>query len=506
MPAMVSAQDGQLIGGLLRELLRSQYERRDARYRQPGQPPQQSGRPMSAKVTKVARFSGQIADESQRLMGLLQRDARRIAGVNSCIDELQRVQARAELMSTRFTKPQRQSVVLDEIRQLDREWRLVSYHLQRVRGLPQSCKTSIDRINGFTTQCCELFDIAPQLNYREIVRLADSLAAEVHHLERDVEYELRSRSKARQLVIQLRRIEAQAKLFSDTAASRGTYDIVVAEFKELVSIWNPISRTLDNLNDRHIDRTVEQINELSRALHEQLWLPMGMNRDHVNHLATITGQRIKRLLDSFSLTMLTELPDGPSILKSARSLNQEISGMCRCVTENATDDILIQHWTSLANSWNEFDHYSEPINSNQLSQLRKEISDNIEAMRQTMGIQLVFDRRAITRSVGELEGIAQQARFHIAQWQRRPGANVDAAMIRSASKLIDDVHHFHEECAGTTSRDRLYQECQQLSRDWSKLRPKLMACRTVDQDALNRISDQATEKLIRLQILLDVPQ
>ena len=50
---------------------------------------------------------------------------------------------------------------------------------------------------------------------------------------------------------------------------------IIGEFKQLMNEWSPLSRTLDSFNDRHIDRTVEQIHEINRSLHQQLWLPVG---------------------------------------------------------------------------------------------------------------------------------------------------------------------------------------------------------------------------------------
>lgn len=135
--------------------------------------------------------------------------------------------------------------------------------------------------------------------------------------------------------------------------------------------------------------------------------------------------------------------------------------------------------------------------------LRKEISALIDAMRQDLGVQLAFDRRTVNRLAAELEGIAEQAQFHLGQWQRRPGASVDADLLRDAQQLTRDCQRLHEQCAGRATQEHLARDCRQLAEDWSCLRPRLLACDGIEGQALRRIADKANARLVRLQVMLD---
>jgi len=501
LPA-AQAQDGSLIGGLLRELLESKIRRREEKRRQLVIPGQQIvvPREIPANIRTARGYCDSFATESQRLVQMLRKQPANIGGVRPCIDELLRLQARAELMSKRFASPLENRVVIEDIRELDRDWRTAQYHLQRVRGLPGVCDKSIERLNTLNTQCCELFDIGPQINRHEIERLAGALSAEIHHLERDVEYEMRG--NVRQVINRLRRAENAAQLLGRAVADGDSYDAVVAEFQDFATKWNDISHVLDKTNNRHIGRTVEEIHGITRAIHEQLWLPVGIDYEHIEHIATATGQRVKLLNDSFSLSMLTQLPDAPSVIRSAQALNQQLTGICACAAKQGAEDQLVQHWAELDSAWREFSLHTDPIDSAEIRRLRTEIAANVDAMRHGLGVQLAFDRGAVVRYAAELEAIALQAQRRVAMWQRRPNARVDAGMIRSAKKLITDCQQLHEGCAGTTSREQLTRDVGRLAKSWSQLRPQLMRCKTVDQRALQRISDDATARLIRLQTVL----
>ena len=513
VPRVAIAQDGRdVLGGLLQELVRSQLERRERKRREsmrpqpgqlaPGQPP--AARPViTQKMRQAQQYCNSFSTECDRLAGLLRRDAQRTPGLRVHLDQVLKLKARSALMSQRFAQPRPESVVMDDIRELDRDWRLAAFQLNQVRGLSSDCQQSVKRLDGYNQQCCKLYDIAPQVDRRELVRLADALAAEIHHLEQDVEHELRGNRNAGQFLLQLRRIEARARLLADSFAENDPYDSVVGEFKQLMIQWNSISHTIEALNDRHIERTELQIHEITRAIYTQLHLQVAIDHVHLQHLSTVTQQHVKELSDMLTLTVLVQLPDAQAVLKSAQGLHATTNHICDCIIKKESQQDIIEDWQALHTSWREFDHHTQNIDSPRIRTLRQEITAHVDAMRTTLGIQLVFDRREVVRLAAALDGIAEQAHYHVGQWQKRPGANVDAGLIRSAKRLIVDCHHMHEECAGTASREHLLRDCNKLVADWARLRPQLARCNTVDKATLMRISDQATAHLIRLQTMLE---
>jgi|GEM_PF-5598738 len=510
---VVHAQKGrEIVGGLLRELLESEMKRQQQKQR--NENPHKHPRPndhrpnknlsISTKSQQARGYFKSFGSESQRLAALIEQQARNVPGARSHLDEVLKLHARSEFLNRRYAQPQPDHILIRDIEAMNRDWRSVAYQLNRLTGLPGECRQTIGRIDDINTRCCGLFDLGAQFNQREVVRLADSLAAEIHHLQRDVEFELRLNPTARQLILQLRRIEARAKLLSDSAANGNAFDVVVAEFQRFVREWNGIGHQLESFNDRHIDRTIEQILAINRKLHEQLLLPIGIDRPHLEHLTTLTRKRLKTLGNSFSLSMLIQLPDGAAVIGSAKLLEQEMDHLCDSVARNASEQELFEHWRVLDTAWREFDHYSLPIDSPQIRGLRRDITAKIDAIRQGLGVQLAFDRRAVVHLAAELEGIAEQTHFLVGQWQRRPGAGKNDNLLRASKRLINDCHHFHEECSARATQKHLANNCRKLTKQWSQLRPQLLECKTSERHALRRIADEATSRIIRLQVMLNL--
>ena len=518
------AQNGRdLLGGLLNELVRSQIERRERKQRagrpnlKPTQPfpggqlqpgttrPAPRPRPVQVALTprmkQAQGYFKSFAAECDQLAFQLNQQSRTVPGVRTHLDKVLRLKARSALLQQRYSKPTQGHVIIDDIRELDREWRTASYQLNQL-NINSTSKQAIGRLDGLNRQYCELYNVAPQIDRRAFTRLADSLAEEFHHLERDINTELRGNPNASQFIFSIRRLGKRASLLADSANDRSPYDVVVSEFKQLVTEWNPIARSVDGFNDRHIDRTADDIHELIRGLHQQLWLPVGIDREHLRHLGNVTQQHLKEMHDMLPLSLLIDLQDGPQILTAAKAVRDSTIQMRGRLKGNGSVEDLAANWIALDKSWREFDHYTQTVNAPRLRTLRQEINGHITAMRQGLGVQLVFDRRAVVTAAAELDALAEQARFHLQQWHGRPGSNVDQNTILAASRIIEDTRRLHEQCAGNATREYLARDCQKLVTSWTKLRPQLAKCQTVDQVALQRISDDATVRLIQLQTML----
>ncbi|CAN0352121.1 unnamed protein product, partial [Ectocarpus sp. 4 AP-2014] len=129
----------------------------------------------------------------------------------------------------------------------------------------------------------------------------------------------------------------------------------------------------------------------------------------------------------------------------------------------------------------------------------------LEEFRGVLGVTDGFNRREAARCAAQLASVANEAQHRVGLWRGRPGARVDASLIREAATLITACQALHEGCAGSVPQDQLAADCHELSRRWSRLRPALLACDTVDQRVLRRLSDDATTHLIRLESLLEIP-
>ncbi|CAN0354676.1 unnamed protein product, partial [Ectocarpus sp. 4 AP-2014] len=235
---------------------------------------------------------------------LLRKEVRRNRAVAPYLVPMIRVKSRAEMLQRKYKNAPSDQVMLADLQELDREWRNTAHGLAQINGLPASCRKSIGRLTEICSMCCSPFEIAPQFDRREVARLSDSLAAELHHLERDIEYEVRNPRRAQKLLLQVQRAEGLAELVGEAAHQGDPLEVVVDAFKRFRAEWRPLAGTLQSLNDRHIERTLAEARELGRALASQLRLGNEIDRQRLTVLAENARQHITKTYNTVTLTSL----------------------------------------------------------------------------------------------------------------------------------------------------------------------------------------------------------
>lgn len=498
-------QEGPL-GGLLRDLIESELQRRQAELRtqQVPRPAQRPGTPreFAPHQREVQRLCNSIATESNRLVSLCQSEARRVPGLRGHMDELQKVAALARQLHQDFGQPMPSHLIVDELQRLDNQWRLSKYHLQQTRGLPDAFQRPIAQVDQYLTQSCDLFDIAPTINGRELVRQFEALSTELHHLGRDLRF---VRSPAAQaLTLELRRLETRAHLIAESVAGGANYDSVVAEFQAFGSAWGAMRVQLDTITDVHLARSVEEVQLIESAIREQLWLPRSLDVPHVQRLASLLDESLSGYLTSINVRALLDANNAPQILRLAEKLERETQEFCTLAIGGSELDPLVRGWEQLDTAWREMDREVRPIERPRTSEFRLKFVSEMTAIRNALGIQLIFDREQVRRYAAQLAGIADQQAFHVAQWQARPNSRLAPGTVRSVNQLVQECNRLQSDCAGSVAQQQLYDRCEQVTQSWVSLRPQLIRCETVDRAAIVRVADSMTDCLVHLQTLLQM--
>lgn len=488
-----AAAQGSLLEKLMRDLLESQQ-----------QPvPPQIVLP-NADNTTTADLRGRLqafSTETEVLSKALRGEVRRNRAVAPYLVQMVRVKSRADALSRRYAKAQ--AVVLAGLKELDQEWRDTAYQLGQIPGLSPPCVDSIARLNDLCRECVSPYEVRPQLNRREVARLADFLAAELHHLERDIEFALRGGQRARNLLVRIQQAEGLAKLISDAAFQGDPSKVVRSTFKRFLRDWRPLATELSALGDRHVRRSLTAVDERITALRIQLRVKQEIDRGRLAALALSAQQGVREACAAVPLSALLDQPAAADLLVAAQDVDREAAAMQACVAAGESDADLAEHWRALNASWARFESLIDPLTLPAARRPRQDMVGCLNDLRGVIGITNAFDRRVVTRYAAELASTANEARRRVALWRTRPGARIDAAMIREADAVIGDCQRLHQRCVGDASPADLANDCRRLSQRWSDLRPRLLECNTADQRVLRRLSDTGTNQLIQLQAALD---
>ena len=139
----------------------------------------------------------------------------------------------------------------------------------------------------------------------------------------------------------------------------------------------------------------------------------------------------------------------------------------------------------------------------QVRQRLDEISDELTALKQIIGVTIPWDRHEMLLRPSNLESIAKNIRRTIEQWHRTAGIR-DAHRTAEARQLISHCHELEQLIGRRRQTTQIREECNHVIETWQHLRPYLRKCRTYQRATLQELAERFTPKLVR--ILTAVPE
>ncbi len=493
-------QRRELVEGLLRTFLEAQIERS---LRPDRPPPQQQAIP--ADLVKAREALSEFANEAKRLYEVLQAESVRNATARQYLPEMMRVASQAGVLAEKSSRIYDVQSLGREFRDVDRQWRLLSYRLDQADGLSRLCGPSVQRLDGFAAALGQLCGIQPQTDYRELLRQTDALNSDLHRLVDDIEIGLGRTRDAQVLQLQGRRLQQQVRLLANLIAQQTSHTAIVAEFQRYQQRWQPFAASLWPLGQRNLERTLRNLEETDRQIHELLWLPVPINRQHLQHLTEVLMNRVDELLDRVTLRMLMELRGAPNVLNTAGAFHGVCEYFVAVVAQRGTPAELRQEYQFVVDTWPAFSACFRTARAPEVQHLLKEIEQTFVALRDALRIAPEFDHRLAVQRAALLayaaERLADEVRDGVGKERRYP-APWRTGFVQASSAFRQETQAFNETLTQRPTVHELADMANQLARSWVRLQreylPNVDAAR---QGNLAEIADEITPVLVELQAM-----
>lgn len=435
----------------------------------------------------------EVSREADRLTTLLAEEMRRVPGVRPYFDDLLRLRARVGILSQRARQYDDHEQIRPDLKELDKDWRLLAYRLSQLRGLNTQTIKQIQAINNYAKELGRSFEIAPQLDERKLLSETAALAADLHNLMEDLEIELPASQQKTALLIAGRRIEQQSAHVYNTVSDSRDYRDVIAEYKNFQQVWYPFATRLRPLNNRYVERSVRRINEIDTRMHELLWLPHQMDREKLLHLTSL----LKRDVDDFfvraPLKLLIDLPNSDQVL----SVADQFYGVCEHFTdvvergEQTTE--VVDAYSYIEDGWRAFSGVFRNLQSQAAQQVMHEIEQNIVALGQALQIEAGgstqgYDRRAALEAAASLDNLANHLNEDMGIWLSRSRDSFRAQALQDSVVFAENARRLHELLTTRASLQEINREIELVNRNWGAVSRWVEQCRTADKPHLDRLS------------------
>lgn len=498
----VCAQSGEDIARqLIRGLIESRLEK-ERRKLDPFRPPETPGQP-TPQVQQLQTISATYAQEANALSAVLNTDARRDYRIRRYLPAAFQFEATASAVRQQTASARNHLQLVDNYRQLNSEWLTLSYQLRNQPGVSRRAIEVLDRMDRLDGQYCALLQIQSQFDSRRLARAADLLSAELRHLGEELRYGTAASARRSRLIRRLQRQQQQADYFADLVSDSQRMDVVVQEYRRLYQAWESVKPDLDRYSNRSITRRVQRVASAHRTIHGLLRLDFGLDKRLVLHLVRDIETTMNELFQRITLADLMSTPDSSDVTDAADTAYGTLQHFTDVVQNGDSREETGEAWGYLHESWELLAYHLRSIQNPRVQHHLEEITGELTALRETLGVAVLWDPGEMARRASALESMAEGIHQAIRRWHRSAGVS-DANRVQDARELISHCHELEQLIMQRRPPADIREECDHVTQSWQHLRPYLSECDTAERETLEQLAAAFTPELVR--ILTSLPE
>ncbi len=260
----VGQQRKQFVSGLLKTLIDTQLSPSEDIPSNQSRPKAQLDRTTSPKIREASYLLAAAAEEMSQLVGALQADLYRVPAVRSLLGQALNLNANATVLSRQLSRDWSTDDLVEELKKLDQDWRLLEHRLGQLEGLSTKSLGHIEKVRQYEQRLAELFDVPPQVDFAELARHASSLVGELRHLMEDIQMAVSDPNQANRLLLKGQDVDDRARRFAQSAAATASYQTLRTEYDSFQQAWSAYAPDLRPVTDRYVQRQVQRIQATDR--------------------------------------------------------------------------------------------------------------------------------------------------------------------------------------------------------------------------------------------------
>lgn len=455
--------------------------------------------PANVDVNAVRQGLTTAARDAQALYDSLIAQDRRISGLRQYTGSLLRLQVRADQLSRSINNRAALEQSLPELRQIDTEWRQLSYQLKQFRGLDRTSTNLIAQLDRTSEQITKTLQIGPGVDYRELVIHTNSLATAVDRLIQDIDYSYGRTNEGRQLVTSGQTIKQQAMHIANGAFQQFDHDHLVADFQVFQRSWSAYLDSLRKFRDPLIDRDVQQVSEFERLVLASLRMEQRLDRSQLAYLASQLTSDVDEFFSKAPLKMLMRLPEANRALSTADAFYGNFENFVDVVNRGENRESLQDTFVYINDAWEDFVRVYRPLQSAEAQQVLSMIEKNMIVLRDSLLIQEDFDRRQAMDLASQVSALAMFIERDTNNWLRKARLPNASQIQRDVARYRQNAEELHAAISGGANLREIRQLCEKTFEDWRRVYDHIINCRESERASLASSSSQTTPALIQLR-------
>lgn len=445
-----------------------------------------------------------FADSTTQLTFDLNDQMAQTPGLRQIYTEGLRLSGAAVSIHKRADKFGVDGTMLDDLRQLDADWRELAYRMESARSLSDDSRSLVDDINGEVQRIRQLINMKPQFDRRQLNLKAAGLAADLENLQEDIISELgnspdsqfyrRSINRARQVILNMVAVVRDER--SDSGA-------IVEEYKQFETIFSPLVVKLRSEDDRYIERDLRKVAASSNDIHQLLLLPRKMDQSQFVYLAKTLKRDVDEFFERTPLILIMRLSNSKLAVPAADQLSIVCSQFVEVVSRGGDQTEIIDSFRKLEQAGSGFNDVFQEIDSDRASAVLNRINQSIASLRSSLHIHSDdFNGQGAADLAASIQNFTDQLEATANRWFGQDRQPFAADCLQEVSDLGDRVAKLHDDIVAGRPIADLRTEMADVYENWRRVYAYLGKCQTDDRAAFGRIATSLTPALVDLRTMI----
>jgi hypothetical protein len=455
---------------------------------------------VKALQSQVRAFS----DGMTQLSYVLNEEMTQVPGLRQCYTDALRLSGTAISINKHAEKHGPDRLLLDQLVQLDADWRDLNYRLDGFRSIPDQAPEVIKHISDADQKIRQLIGIAPQLNRRQLYLKAAGLVADIENLQEDLATELGNGEEAqvyRRSVGRLRQIVLN--LITVIRDERSDASVIIEEYKQFETLWSPLVAKLRTEEDRYVERGLRRVSATAAEIHRMLLLPQKIDRPQFTFLAAALKKDIDEFFERTPLILVMHLPKSKQALAVAEQFYSACAQFSEVVNREQDHAQIVAAYRKIELAERAFVEVYRDVDSDKAVAVLNRISRSVSALRSSLTIQHEgFDSQAAEDLAASIQNFTEQIEANAKRWLAQDRQPFAANCLQDAADMSDRAAQLHDDIVKGKSLDQLKGEITELYDTWRRVYDYLAKCQTEDRQALGRVSANLTPAMVQLRTMI----
>lgn len=445
-----------------------------------------------------------FADSSTQLTYALNDQAGQVSGLRQVYTEALRLSGAAVGIQKRAEKYGFDGTMLNDLQQLDADWRELAYRMENLRGLSGDSRNLLGDINDVDQRIRQLINIQPQFDRRQLNLKSAGLAADLENLQEDIASELgnspdsqfyrRSISRARQVVLNLIMIIRDERTESA---------VIVDEYKQFETLWAPLVAKLRMEDDRYIDRGLRRVSASAGDIHQLLLLPRKMDQSQFVYLAKALKKDIDEFFERTPLILVMHLPNSKQALPAADHFYSVCAHFVEAANRGADQGEILDSFHKIEQAERAFNAVYRDVDSDRAMAVLNRITQTVASLRSSLQIQSDdFDIHAADGLAASIQNFTDQLELTVKHWLDQDRQQYISDCLQDVEELRGRAAQLHDSIEKGKPQAELKAEMTDTYETWRRVYASLVKCQSDDRPALGRIASSLTPALVDLRTII----